>query len=375
MNISNFLRKEKIISLNSMQELMLALKASNQKINFPCCLNPHASEYNLHSGDISDSLYVYSLGKVTRLTLAKDQVVEERQFDISPYDCKYIQEVEVEGIRYLAVNTENRRTSSQLHIHLEIFNLEDVSERKSIEIVRKRPDNFSGRVSKINQMGFIDISNPTLIIAHSNMGIIKISLEELLREERLKIDVEEKDNKDRKYLHLILPAEKVPLRAVMRPDKIYCSLGTKIYSWSAEQGLSEQYVTMNLVTCLHLSDNSLYWGDDQGKIFRNGEFVSRDQNSNPILQLEAVKKGADELILYRPYLRHSKGSFLYRCRGRKSEPHVEEKIQNFRIIKDSLFYQTDKAVIASGLSGEEKKTIYYDKSGITSPFNVGGNVK
>ncbi len=387
MSIAEFLREKKIIALNSMHEAMLALRKANPSISHLVNLNGvNLNQEERRSKYQISRVYISFQNKIREFIIAKDQIIPGKELEITE-NSGYVERAELEGGEYVIANTENKISSGQVRSYLELVNWNYPSERRFIEITREK-SNPPDHVSKVSQAGFISEENPKLIIAHSDVGLVRIPLEQLLRQEKVKINLQEREEggnciTDNQDINAVLP-QRMPLRMIIDRvrNRIIYSSGNKVYFWNEKSGSSVGYETNRAITSLSQSGNSLYWGDNQGRIFKNGVLIGRDVNSNPIVYMEISSKpdpetinlDKREIIFYLPFnrsiSRSSGGNFLYRMQEGISEPLIRERVKKFRMLNDQLVYQSSNQIALSDLDGKSQRVVYAGKEGEILSFNV-----
>jgi hypothetical protein len=257
----------------------------------------------------------------------KEKITPAGKF-LGDYRC--VSELFIDGVIYLAAGGKS---------HIDIYNM-NANEQKKLDIPREIFSEWKSRLTRTSYVNQCALLGNSLLAAHSNVGILKVDLDQLLVEDKLNL------SKD----HLLHKSESGLVRFAMQDDVIMVADGKSLYRYHENNGTSS-----NLdfdASAITLDGEDVYLGTMEGKIFKNG--TRQFSKGNGFAVTKMLVKNNNVLYQVKDVL----------FRNKKS---LTDEIVDFTIHKDLLFllrkhelaiYDVKNKLIAEKVLSEKARCLH-----------------
>jgi hypothetical protein len=261
----------------------------------------------------------------------------------------------IEMVSYVAVGHTVPSSSGDKSLSIDLANVSKKEPMKTI--------NFYGQKeagSKLALAAICDSENqelPTLIVAQKGMKAKAIPLENLIREESLKVGKEE--------YNLLLSEPSAELSAepclAVQGNKLFLSEGKETSIYSLEKGIFKAKAKPDAlpaaITALAVGENgSLYAGTKGGEIFKDGEKYLQDRRLLEITRLISSMRGGQEGVYFQGNLSLGKSEVLF-TNGSNVETvsRLGDPVIDFREHQGTLYFLTRTEAIIEPREGIRQK--------------------
>ena len=217
-----------------------------------------------------------------------------------PGDYLCVSELFIDGVTYLATGGKS---------HIVIHNL-DVLEKKELDLPLEIFSEWKSRLTRTSYVNRCTLLGNSLLIAHSNVGVLKVDLDELLATEKLNL----------LQNHLLHKSESGLVRFAMQNDAVMVADGKSLYRYH-ENTKSSLKLDFD-ASAITFDGEDVYLGTMEGRVFKNGTRQFRKGNGFAVGKI--VVKNNDIFYQIKDVL------------FRNKKPLTDE-IVDFTIHKDLLF--------------------------------------